>query len=164
MLHNDDRIARPARGRCFPVSVAETVRLVRELSFPSPEYRKRLDMTFRNSESTSAHGIDVAAFYPADEMIVYSFPDDFDRTQAKALVEVVLREFAELARNAAPTNRRQKAVSFRAYFGPPARLTITKRTRRATLAKYRGDAKFSHAFKPKGMKTDERIVQSLDVT
>src|SRR5439155_1787741 len=73
--------------------------------FPSPEYRKRLDMTFRNSEPTSAHGIDVAAFYPADEMIVYSFPDDFDRTRAKALVEVALREFADLARNAAPTNR-----------------------------------------------------------
>src|SRR5438552_1984415 len=92
MLHNDDRIARPARGRFFPVNVAETVRLVRELSFPSPEYRKRLDMTFRNSEPTSAHGIDVAAFYPADEMIVYSFPDDFDRTRAKALVGSLFRK------------------------------------------------------------------------
>ena len=146
------------------MSVAETVRLVRQLVFAAPMYRKRLGMTFRNTEPTSAHGIDVAAFYPADEMIVYSFPDDFDRTRAKALVEAALREFAALAGNAAPTDRRQKAVSFRAYFGPPARLTITKRTRRATLAKYRGDAKFSHAFKPKGMKTDERVVQSLHVT
>jgi hypothetical protein len=100
------------------MSVAETVRLVRELSFSSPMYQKRLHMTFRNSEPTSAHGIDVAAFYPADEMIVYSFPDDFDRKRAKALVEMALREFSELGRNAAPTNRRQKAVSFRAYFGP----------------------------------------------
>src|SRR5438445_6999590 len=106
MLHNDDRIARPARGRFFPVSVAETVRLVRELSFPSPEYRKRLDMTCRNSEPTSAHGIDLAAFYPADEMIVYSFPDDFDRNRAKALAKVALREFAGLSGYAGPTYRR----------------------------------------------------------
>lgn len=164
MLQNDDRIARPARGRFFPITVAEAVTLVRQLGFAAPTYRKRLDMTFRNTEPTSAYGIDVAAFYPADEMIVYSFPDDFDHQRAKALVEAALREFAVLAKSAATTDRRQKAISFRAYYGPPARLTIAKRTRRATSAKYRGDAKFSHAFKPKGVKTDERVVHSLDVT
>jgi hypothetical protein len=164
MLRNDDRIARPARGRFFPVSVLETVRLIRTLGFATLTYRKRLDITFRNAEPTSAHGIDVAALYPADEIIVYSFPDDFDRARAKALLEKALQEFALLAKDSPPTNRRQTAVSFRAYFGTPARLTITRRRRRATLATYRGDAKFSHAFKPKGVKTDERVVQSVAVT
>ena len=164
MLQNDDRIAQPARGRFFPVSVVQTVRLIRELGFAMPMYRKRLDVTFRNADPTSVHGIGVAAFYPADEMIVYSFPDDFDRGRAKALLEKALCEFALLAKNAPSANRRQKSVSFRAYFGSPGRLTITKRTRRATLVKYRGDAKFSNAFKPKGVKTNERVVHSLDVS
>jgi trimethylamine:corrinoid methyltransferase-like protein len=97
-------------------------------------------------------------------MIVYSFPDDFDRPRAKALLEKALHGFALLAKDSPPTDRRQTAVSFRAYFGAPARLTITRRRRRATIAKYRGDAKFSHAFKPNGMKTDERVALSLDVT
>jgi len=139
------------------------VRLVRDLGFASPVYRRRLDISFRNPDLTSDLGVEVAAFYPADTMIIYSFPDDFDRVRAKAMVEVALREFAELGKGARPTNRRQKAVSFRAYLAPSSRLTITKRTRRTTLAKYRGGAKFSHAFKPKGVKTDERVVQTIDV-
>jgi hypothetical protein len=164
MLQNSDRIARPARDRFFPVSVLETVTLIRQLGFATPTYRKRLNITFRNAEPTRVHGIDVAAFYPADEIIVYSFPDDFDRARAKTLLERALQEFARLAKDSPPTNRRQIAVSFRAYFGTPARLTITRRWSRATLAKYRGAAKFSNAFKPKGVKTEERVVQSVAVT
>ena len=164
MLKNDDRIARPARGRFFPVSVAETVRLIRQLGFAPPMLRKRLGITFRNAEPSDAHGLYVAALYPADEMIVYSFPDDFDRYRAKSLLERALHEFARLAKDAPSTDRHRTAVSLRAYFEAPARLTITWRRRRATQAKYRGDAKFSHAFKPKGMKTDERVVHTLDVT
>ena len=164
MFPNDDRIARPARGRFSPVTVLEAVRRIRDLGFASPAYRRRLDISFRNPNSTSDLGVDVAAFYPADAMIIYSFPDDFDRVRAKAMVEVTLREFAALGKGVRPTDRRQKAVSFRAYLAPSSRLTISKRTRRATLAKYRGDAKFSHAFKPKGVKTDERVVHSIDVT
>jgi hypothetical protein len=146
------------------MTIAESVRLIRELGFASPGDRRRLNMTFRNPATAAGHGVDVALFYPGDEMVMYSVPDDFDRLRAKAVTEAALREFAELGKTATPTDRQQKVVSFQAYFGPPARLTITKRTRRATLAKYRGDAKFSHAFKPKGVKTDERVVHSLDVT
>jgi len=127
-------------------------------------YRKRLDIRFRNAEPSADHGINVATFYPADEMIVYSFPDDFERSRARSLLQKTLHQFARLAKDASPSDRRQIAVSFQAYFQAPGRLTIIKRTRRVTLAKYRGDAKFSHAFKPKGMKTDERVVHSLAVT
>src|SRR5437773_1330309 len=126
MFANHDRIGRPARGRFFPVSVVETVRLIRELGFTTPKYRKRLDITFRNSDPSTTYGIDVAAFYPADEMIVYSFPDDFDHVKAKALLEKALQEFARLAKDAPSTDRRQTAVSLRAYFEAPARLTITR--------------------------------------
>jgi hypothetical protein len=112
MLRNDDRIAKPARGRFFPITVVETVRFIRQLGFATPTYRKRLDITFRNTDAPSVHGINVAALYPADEMIVYSFPDAFDRLQAKALVEKAVREFARLAKDAAPTDRRQTAISF----------------------------------------------------
>ncbi len=163
MLRNEDRIARPARARFFPLTVPEVVRLIRELGFDSPLYQKRLDIVFRNPDSKGDFGSEVAAFYPKDSMIISSFPEDCDRLWARSLVEVVLREFAELSKRAQTTDRRQKAISFRAYLGPQSRVTITKRTRRATLTKYRGSAKFSRAFKPKGVKTDERIVHSIDV-
>jgi hypothetical protein len=63
MLQNDDRIARPARGRFFPVSVAETVRFIRQLGFATPTYRKRLDITFRNAEPSGDHGINDFLFW-----------------------------------------------------------------------------------------------------
>jgi len=163
VLKNEDRIARPARGRFFPVTVGEAVRLIRDLGFAVPMYRKRLNITFRNPDARSAYGGDVAALHPVDEMIIYSHPDDFDRLKAKTTLEMALRAFAEFGKDAKATDRRRKAVSFRAYFAPPAKLIVTKRTRRATLARYRMGTKFSHAFKPKGVKTDEQIVDSIDV-
>jgi hypothetical protein len=95
---------------------------------------------------------------------VCSFPEDWDRERAKAVVEFALREFVELEKTVRPSVGRQKVISFWAYIESANRLAITRRTRRATLTKYRGGAKFSHAFKPKGVKTDERILHSLDVT
>ena len=162
MLENKDRISRPACGRFFPVTGSEAVRLIQDLGFVVPIDLKRLNITFRNPGTASAHGSHVAAFYPADEIIIYSLPEDFDRLRAKVILKVALREFTELGKGAKPTDRRRKAVSFRAYFTPLAKLTVTKRTQRATLVKYRGGAKFSHAFKPKGVKKDEQVVHSLD--
>lgn len=164
MPENRDRIARPAHGRFFPVTVAGTVRLIQEVGFAVPIYRKRLNITFRNPDTASANGSDIAAFYPADEIVIYSLPEDFDRLRAKVILDMALREFAELSKGAKPTDRHRKAVSFRAYFVAQAKLTITKRTQRATYGKYRGGEKFSHAFKPKGVKTNEQVVHSLDVT
>ena len=161
---NKDKIARPARGRFFPVTVAETVKFLHDLEFAAPSYLKRLNISFQNPDAESTHGNDVAALYPADEVIIYSVPEDFDRQRAKVILEAAFRDFAEIGKDVKPTDRRQKSISFRAYFAQPVKLIVTKRTRRATQAKYRGGAKFSNAFKPKGIKTDEQIVHSLDLT
>ena len=163
MLPNDDRIARPRRGRFFPVTLPGAVRLVRELGFVAPVDRERLDIIFRNDDRANAHGMVVAAVWPARELVVHSFPDSFDRARAKELVETALQELAVLAEHAPATDPRRKAVSLRAYLGSGARLTITRCTRRATLAKYRGGAKYSNAFKPRGVQTDEHVVHTLSV-
>lgn len=163
MLENNDRIAQSARGRFFPFTVSETIKVLRDLGFATPSYQKRIDIIFRNSDATGSHGNVIAAFYPADKMIVYSASEDLDRQRAKIMLEMALREFAELGKSAKPTNRRQMSVSFLAYHAPQGKLIITKRVRRATQVKYRGDQKFSNAFKPKGVKTDEQFIKSLDL-
>jgi hypothetical protein len=159
-----DRIARPARGRFFPVTVAETARLIRDLELAAPAYRKRLDIWFQNPAGDGVHGCEVAALYPRDEIIVYSLPDHFDRLQAKAILEMALRALAERGKDAEPSDRRRKAVSFRAYFALKATLTVTQRTRRGMPGTYRMGDKFAHAFKPKRLKTEERVVGTLDAT
>lgn len=164
LFRNEDRIARPARGRFFPLTVPETIALLRHLRFATPQYQRRVDITFQNPDPPGRYGLCVGGFRPAAAVTVCSFPEDWDHERAKAIVEIVLREFAEIEKTVRPSVGRQKVVSFWAYIGPANRLAITRRTRRATLTKYRGGAKFSHAFKPRGVKTDERILHSRDVT
>lgn len=163
MLENKDRISQPARGRFFPVTVAETIKVLRDLRFAPPTYRKRVDIIFRNLDTTGNYGRIVATFYPGDEMIIYSVSEDVDRQRAKTLLDMALREFAEIGKGAKPTDRRRVSMSYRAYHAPQGNLIITRRVRRATQVKYRGDAKFSNAFKPKCLKIDEQIIKSRDL-
>src|SRR4026209_1438022 len=60
MLPNKDRSARSAQGRFFPVTVAETLALIRELRFAAPPYRKRIDVIFQNPDTDSKLGSYVA--------------------------------------------------------------------------------------------------------
>ncbi len=164
MLRNDDRIARPSRGRVFPATPAEIARLIRNLSFAPPVYQRRLDIILRNGDEPDQFGAQVAAFRPGEALVVLSMPADADRSRAKVVLERACREFAEIDKRSRPAVGREKAVTYWAYMEPPNRLVITRRTRRARLVKYRGDAKFSNAFKAKGVRTDERILHSVEVT
>jgi len=164
MLPNKDRIARSAQGRFFPVTVAETLALIRELRFASSPYRKRIDVIFQNPDTDSKLGSYVAGFYPADAVVICSFQEEFTQLRASTLVRAALQSFSAIDKGTQPDWNRRQVTLFWAYVGTLNRLTITKRVRTATLTKYRGSAKFSHAFKPKGVRTSERVLHSIEVT
>jgi hypothetical protein len=161
MLENKDVIAQPKRGRFFPVTVAEAKKALKDLQFTCSPYQKRLDIIFRNPEKVSPHGRIVATLYPPYELIVYSVCEDVDCQRAKIVLDEAMRQLAEFGRDVAPYDRRLMSQSFRAYHSPQDTLTITKRVRKGAKAKYRGDAKFSNAFKPKAISTDEQIMKSV---
>jgi hypothetical protein len=163
MLENRDVIAQPSRGRLFPVTVAETIKTLHDLKFSPPPYQNRLDIIFRNSDRISAHGRIVAALHPPYEMVIYSVPGDIDRQRAKMVLDMAMRELADFGMNAKPFDRRLMSLSYCVYHTPQGGLIITKRVRKGTQAKYRGDGKFSNAFKPKGIRTDERVMKSINL-
>lgn len=163
MLENKDVIAHPSRGRFFPVTMAETIKMLQDLKFVRPPYQKRLDIIFRNSDRISAHGRIVAALHPPYEMVIYSVPEDIDRHRAKAILDMAMRELAEFGENEKPYDTRRMSLSYRAYHSLESSLILTKRVRKGTQTKYRGDGKFSNAFKPKGIKTDELIIRSVSL-
>lgn len=76
---------------------------------------------------------------------------------------MAIRELVEFGVNAKPFDRRRISLSYRVYHMPQGGLIITKRVRKGTQAKYRGDGKFSNAFKPKGMRTDEQVIKSISL-
>lgn len=161
MLENKDVIARPSCGRFFPVTLAETIKTLHDLKFVPPPYQKRLDIIFRNSDRVSAHGRIVAALHPPYEMVIYSVPGNIDRQRAKTVLDMAIRELAEFGTTAKPYDRRRMSLSYRVYHSLESSLILTKRVRKGTQIKYRGDDKFSNAFKPKSIKTDELIIKSI---
>jgi hypothetical protein len=155
MLENKDVIAQPSRGRFFPVTVGETKQALRDLQFTCSPYQKRLDIVSRNSEKIRPYGRIIATLYPPYELIIYSLCEGVDRQRAKIVLDKAMRQLAEFGRDVKPYDPRHKSLSYRVYDAPQGALIITKCVRKGTQTKYRGDDKFSNAFKPKGVKTDE---------
>lgn len=158
ILPSKNVIARASKGRVFPVTVPEAIALIHELPFAAPAIRKRVDVQFLNPRGKSEFGLWLAAFYPQAEIVICSLPDESNAAQARAVLRLALRHFSSIDKRTQPRYERGQSTCFRAYLGPLNRLTITERTRRASLQKYRGSAKFSNAFKPSKVRTDERVV------
>lgn len=160
---NRDNISKPAKGRYFPISVSDAVQLIQQLAFHHSDYRERIDLSFVNPETESSYGTRIAAFYPSDEIIIFSFEDSFPKGRASAHVVSVLKEFFELDSGTASRWNRQKSTSFRAYVNDKKEIIITRRERSAKLTKYRSGSKFSNAYKPKGIQTAETIIKQIEI-
>jgi hypothetical protein len=158
-----DNIAKPAKGRNFPLEIKEVVDLLHEMKFQHSQSVQRISVRFMNPDTETEFGTRIAALYPRDEIIIFSLPDDFPSTRAKALVNAAFKEFSEIDKDVIPVWNRQSSISYRTYFDGN-RLIVTRRERSAKAAKYRGGAKFSNAFKPKGIKTNETVLKEINVT
>jgi len=137
---------------------------MKPLALRAPYLRRRPDLVLVNSRGPRDHGQPVAALYPADCVVLYSFPQDHDPQVARHTTELALRTLAEVGGTGHPDRERPETISFRAYLASSARLIITKRSRRTKRSKYRGRDKFSNACKPKAVQSDERVLRSIDVT
>ena len=163
MLPNKDRISQPSRGRFFPFSAGQLLSAVKTRSFKHSEYKKRIDIELRNPQSQHELGPQIAAFYPSEELIFYSFPEEFGAERAKMLTETALDEFQRIDATSTASFSRKESTSFRVYLGTNNQLMVTRKVRLATLTKYRGGAKFSNAFKPKKVETSEEVIHKIPV-
>jgi hypothetical protein len=162
MLPNADKIAKPAKGRIFGLSMPELLGLIRQYTFQHSEFNKRIDIAMMNPEHESEHGILLASFCPGDFLALFSLPDSISGVRAKLLSTAAIIELAALDKKAKPQWNRQKKLSFRIYLGNLNRLVITERHRSLKLGKYRGGAKFSNAFKPKAVHVEERVIREVN--
>lgn len=163
MTPNKDQIAKPAKSRFFACTVPEVLRLIGDFGFRHSEYRKRLDVLFKNPNAASEIGKPVASLYPADAIVIYSFGEELSPKLAKTAIFAALEQLAIIDQSKPQEQNRATSVSFRAYLGELGKLTITRRVRVGTFSKYRDSAKFSNAFKPTGVKSEERIVCAIEL-
>jgi hypothetical protein len=161
MLPNKDQLSRPSKGRFFPMTPAQLLGAIKELGFKHSEYRKRVDLVLVNPTVRREHGAPIAAFYPSDALVAYSVSDEFLPQRAQALLRMAIEEFRLVDAEVDFAWSRRETVSYRMYLVENNKLRLTRRVRLAKLAKYRGGAKFSNAFKPKGISTDEVLLREI---
>lgn len=161
MLPNKDQLSRPSKGRFFPMSPPQLLSAIKELGFKHSEYRKRIDLLLVNPAPRQQHGAPIAAFYPSDALVVYAVPDDLLPQRAQALLRVAIEEFRAVDVDVDLAWSRRETVSYRLYLVENNKLRLTRRVRSAKLAKYRGGAKFSNAFKAKGVSTNEAVLRDV---
>lgn len=159
----NDKISKPSKGRYFPLNTSEVIILMNELSFKHSEYSKRVDISFINPDSDGDYGTKIATFYPSDELIIFSFPNTFSQSRAKALVVAGLHEFSYIDKDEIVTWNRQKSTSYRAYLSEQNQLILTRRERAVKQAKYRSTDKFSSRCSPKSINTDEAVLKRIEV-
>lgn len=163
-LKTNDRISKPSKGRYFPTSTSELVSIMNKLSFNHSKYSQRIDLSFINPDVDGDYGIKVAAFYPSDELIIFSFTEDFPQVRAKILINTSLHEFSCIDKEVTGTWNRQKSISYRAYLSEQNQLILTRRERSAKAAKYRSTDKFSSRCSPKGIRTDEVVLKRIEIS
>jgi hypothetical protein len=162
VLANKDKLSRAAKGRYFPYSASQLLRTIK--AFRHSDSYQRLDLLLINPESEDEFGPPIAAFYPGEAVLVYSHPTDFAPERAVSLLEAALREFKALDEKTVISWNPREKTSYRAYLAANNNILLTHRVRSRTLVKYRGGAKFSNAFKPKKVSTDEKPLRQLAVT
>jgi hypothetical protein len=158
---NKDVISKPSKGRYFALSSAQLLRELKGCALKHSEYQKRVALELRNPSSESSLGQKVATFYPEDAVITYSFPSEFDSSRAINLIKTALAEFQKIDSEITTSSSRRENISYRIYMSDLNRMKVTRRVSTKTLGKYRGDGKFSNAFKAKKIDTFEEILREI---
>lgn len=156
-----DRISKPTKGRFFPISVAEIRQQLKVMDFfASQEYY----LEFCNPISDSEFGMPIAVFEPHNTLILFSYSEEFNIVRARNLIFSAFQEFIKLGGAKLERVEQGYRISIRAYLGQLNQLVITKHKRKATGIRYRNvNAKFSNAFKPKKIRTDEIILYKITI-
>ncbi len=121
-----------------------------------------MDLEFINAKSRTEHGTEVASFYPGDRLVVCSFSEELEAARAAYIIKLAVRELAKIEVGRSGVTSRTRSVSAHAYLDKNlTHIVITRRVDTIRKAKYRGDAKFSNAFKPSGKKSEESVLYSV---
>lgn len=160
-MHPDDKIARPAKGRYFALTIPEALGLLAEANFAHSTHQKRVDVVFRNPEREHERGLRIVALYRADAVVFYSFEEDFNPGRAVRIMSAAIKQLVFLDRAEVHEQSPRETVSFHAYLGTLGTMTITRRVRTATRAKYRSGGKFSNAFKPSAVRSEEKVIREI---
>ncbi len=143
------------------MTVAVVAKLTHEWRFfmDYKDQRKPGPITFSNPELKD-ETLPLVALNSPHSIIVFSVPDTLERQIATNAMRHALEACAELSK-AWKVPAGHVALSYRVYLAEPRFLIVAERLVRYRPRKYRGSQKFSHAFKPQIIGTDEEEIRRI---
>lgn len=126
MAYNNDRVAKPAKGRYFPVTAAELFVQVQQFAVFSLGYRERIWFLMENCAVETPLGHQLCSFLPMSYLAVFSLPEPVPPAVAKKGVAIALERFREIDKGPALATREHQFVMYRAFLGPMGVLSITQ--------------------------------------
>ena len=161
MSWRKDLKSQPKKGRYFPVRFGDVVRLVKDFELVQFD-DTRLAIRMENIDGDFENGHLLIDIMPEEDIAVYSLPDEIsDEISKKALINAL----AELAKVQKRINNfdSSKYSYFCAYLNGTSEIVITRKDISKQKGKYRGDSKFSNAFKAKKVNRDEVILRTINI-
>jgi hypothetical protein len=99
---------------------------------------------------------------PHHKVIIYSLPESFNKELSKNLFSIAM---GLVRKNKESVIYKSNIYTFTSLIlrisNNATQLDCLIREVRYKMAKYRGRDKFSHSFKPKGKKVDEKLIESI---
>ena len=158
MTTSRDVISKPKRGRFFPLSVAETLAMIKESRFQVHSYHERLPLLFQNCDFECQLGHQLTSFLRLNYLAVFSLPELVAGNLARLSLMYAIDEFARIDRRPDLATRDQQIVIYRAYLGALATVSITQDIVNAGSRSYLLHRKISKITKSQSVAHHETVV------
>jgi len=150
-----------ARGHKFPLGVGEIRRLVRASGITDAEGRS-ITIRHNNPNEAEPNRILILELLPQRELSVYSVPEQLSPEVVGDAVRMALPVLA--AHNDRPKWSRNEVLIFFALLNPLAgQISVYRRLVKLERPKYRGNAKFSNAFKARVSSLEDAVLETLSL-
>lgn len=161
MSWRKDLKSQPKKGRYFPIRFSDAVRLVKDLALVQAD-NDRLAIKMENIDGEFEYGHLLISIVPEEDVAIYSLPENIASGIAEKVSIQAFKELAKIPKRANNFDSSQYSY-FCAYLNEASEIILTRKDMTKQKAKYRGDSKFSNAFKSKVTKSNETLLSSIKI-
>lgn len=159
-----DKIAKPAKGRYFPLSYTRLRELADVHGFSSASYHDHIPLHIENCEVECKAGFQLVSFIRMVYLAAFSLPEIVPTKLAAIAMERAINEFATIDATPHLAVKEQQFVVYRAYLGMPGTLTVTQHVVKAVSRKYLAYLQASQLSKANRDTRDERVLKTVELT
>lgn len=161
MSWRKDLKSQPKKGRYFPIRFGHVVRFIKELGLIQFD-GNRLAIRMKNIEGEFEKGYLLVDIRPEEGVAIYSLPENLAEGLAEKAAIQALIALAKVQKGI-NNHGSSKYSYFRAYLNGVSEIIITRMDISKQKGKYRGDSKFSNAFKEKTVNRVETVLSTISI-